>query len=345
MKLQQWGTFSVRDHLKPRAFVADVLLFDKLVIPRPATPTELYAEGQLDPNGDQRDRGIQQGWGPDRQRELLDVLGEYELAVELPWGNQAQRDWQIIHDQPDLSQLECGRSDLTQAIETQIRLANENDVAYIMTGSVLSLYVANMLHNDVATRLFALAKIPDVPVEPVIAYGSYAEFSTDQGLRLAEGENPDAPAAPYAMFGWEFFVPEDNHSSDAHLLRKAAKLATRSDLCEARQSFQGWLKLMYGSNVDQRDAYDHMMKMLDEYRKIVRESGLATVARYAAKAAPVLAPLAGLALHSAGAGVGVGVAASSASLCLEWLLPSPQIPDRLRPAALLYDARQFFYKH
>lgn len=37
MKLEQWGTFSVKDHLRSRAFVAEVILFDKLVIPRPAT--------------------------------------------------------------------------------------------------------------------------------------------------------------------------------------------------------------------------------------------------------------------------------------------------------------------
>ena len=73
MKLQQWGTFSVKDHLKPRAFVADVLLFDQLVIPRPATAKELYSEGQGEPSEDQRDRWLRKGWNPDRQRELLDT--------------------------------------------------------------------------------------------------------------------------------------------------------------------------------------------------------------------------------------------------------------------------------
>jgi hypothetical protein len=38
MKIQQWETFSVRDHLKARPFVAEVLLYDKLVFPR--TPTQ-----------------------------------------------------------------------------------------------------------------------------------------------------------------------------------------------------------------------------------------------------------------------------------------------------------------
>ncbi|MGA3049043.1 MAG: hypothetical protein ABSD67_20580 [Terracidiphilus sp.] len=237
---------------------------------------------------------------------------------------------------------------MTQSIGEQIEFAKSNmpeEAAYLATGGTLSLYVAGKLTNEVARKLLTLAKTPGVPVEPVIAYGSYAEFSTDQGVRLADGESRDPAAAPYAMFGWDFFVPEDNHSSDAKLLRKAAKLASRPDLCETRQYFQGWLKLMYEGNVDRQDAYDQMMKMLDEYRKIVRESGLATVARYAAKAAQVLAPLAVLGLHSAGEVVGVGVAASGASLCLEWLLPKPQTPDRLRSAALLYDARRFFHKH
>jgi hypothetical protein len=33
MDIELWGTFSVRDHLEPRAFVADVLLYDRIVVP------------------------------------------------------------------------------------------------------------------------------------------------------------------------------------------------------------------------------------------------------------------------------------------------------------------------
>jgi hypothetical protein len=33
MAIELWGTFSVRDHLVDRAFVADVLLYDRLVLP------------------------------------------------------------------------------------------------------------------------------------------------------------------------------------------------------------------------------------------------------------------------------------------------------------------------
>jgi hypothetical protein len=34
-KSELWGTFSVRDHLRRRAFVAELLIYDRLVIPYP----------------------------------------------------------------------------------------------------------------------------------------------------------------------------------------------------------------------------------------------------------------------------------------------------------------------
>src|SRR5690348_5816439 len=90
VKIQQWGTFSVRDHLKARPFVAEVLLFDKLVIPRPATEKELSAEGGPVVIEDQMGRWRHENWYPDQQRVSLDILGEFGLSIELPWGGHAQ---------------------------------------------------------------------------------------------------------------------------------------------------------------------------------------------------------------------------------------------------------------
>src|SRR5262249_44175033 len=149
-------------------------------------------------------------------------------------------------------------------------------------------------------KLFNSAKTPGVPVEPVIAYGSYAEFTGDQGVQKSEDQGAIATATPYAMFGWEFFVPEDLNKSDAQLLREAAKLASRPDFCETRQYFHGWLKQMYEGGIDRQDAYEQMLKMLSEYTKIMKKAGFANAVRYAAKAATVLAPLAGFAGHNVG---------------------------------------------
>ncbi len=344
MKIQQWGTYSVRDHLRPRAFVADVLLFDKLVIPRPPTDKEIAVENRGDQAEVHVDCWHRRKWDPRRQRQLLDVLGEFDLAIELPWSGRAHDDWEKIYNQPDGAPVECGRSDLAQSIQDQVDIAKSEipeEAAYFATGGVLQLYVANQMGNDVARKLVNRARIPGVPVEAVIAYGSYADFQTDQSFPQSESM-PPVVASPCAMFGWEFFVPEDSDKSDIQLLREAAKFASLPDFCETRQYFHGWLKQMYEGEVDRQDAYAQMMNMLSDYKKMMHKSGLATAARYAAKVAQVAAPLAGLAGHTLG--VAAGVAASGAALMIERLIPIPQMPDRLRSAAVLYDARKFFGK-
>jgi hypothetical protein len=62
MTIELWGTFSVRDHLVNRAFVADVLLYDQLVIP--TLPKD-------EPESEWPTR-----WNLAKQRALLGDLGE-----------------------------------------------------------------------------------------------------------------------------------------------------------------------------------------------------------------------------------------------------------------------------
>ena len=70
---QLWGAFSVLDHLPERAFVSDVLVYDRLIIPVPV-------EGE-DARWVRRD--------PERQRIFLNVLkdGNPGRVVEIPWNN------------------------------------------------------------------------------------------------------------------------------------------------------------------------------------------------------------------------------------------------------------------
>jgi hypothetical protein len=63
-----WGCYSVRDHLEPRAFVADLLLYDRLVVP---VPTD-------------KDRGrwVHLKWKPGRQQRLLEAAAPFVERVE-----------------------------------------------------------------------------------------------------------------------------------------------------------------------------------------------------------------------------------------------------------------------
>lgn len=77
MSREVWGTFAVNDHCVPRAFVADVMLYDRLVIPVPPD----------DPTKD--DKALWAKWDVKRQAELLAVLGDRARPVK--WDQQRRQ--------------------------------------------------------------------------------------------------------------------------------------------------------------------------------------------------------------------------------------------------------------
>jgi len=58
---QRWGTFSVRDHVGPQPFAADVLMYERLILPYPA-------------DAEERSNWAKSGWEPDRLDAILDLL-------------------------------------------------------------------------------------------------------------------------------------------------------------------------------------------------------------------------------------------------------------------------------
>jgi hypothetical protein len=76
MGIELWGTYSTRDHKAPKAFVADVMLYDRLVIPVPA---EDDLEGW-------KDRDVE------RQKRLVHILGD--RARPIVWDAYLRQVWQ-----------------------------------------------------------------------------------------------------------------------------------------------------------------------------------------------------------------------------------------------------------
>ena len=72
-----WGTFAVDDHLREHAFVAELVLFDRVVLPQPP-----------ENDTDEYKRWTDFGWRPDDLRETVKRLEEF--AVPVPWDNQLQ---------------------------------------------------------------------------------------------------------------------------------------------------------------------------------------------------------------------------------------------------------------
>jgi len=78
MAIERWGSLSVRDHVNTEELIANVLLYDRLVIP-------VFTEEQFD-RQDEREYWEKQNWDPDLQRKRL--LQLEELAIRKPWDTE-----------------------------------------------------------------------------------------------------------------------------------------------------------------------------------------------------------------------------------------------------------------
>jgi hypothetical protein len=83
MSRERWGAFSVMDHNDPASVAPDVLLYNKLVFPVPATPVDVA-------------RWESQGWHPDFQVKVLKALGG--LAFSTGWNSQDQLKWADLYE-------------------------------------------------------------------------------------------------------------------------------------------------------------------------------------------------------------------------------------------------------
>ena len=76
MSAEVWGTFSVRDHLRREAFLREVLLFDRLIVPYP----DPFVAGERDRWRHPNPENSAETWNPDRLDDLLGILGTDEAA-------------------------------------------------------------------------------------------------------------------------------------------------------------------------------------------------------------------------------------------------------------------------
>jgi hypothetical protein len=204
MPFETWGTFSVADHLSPRAFVADVLLYDRLVIPVP--------------DDKERERWTQLGRLPevlDRKLLILEQPSrrrpEDSLVTRVPW-------------------TEDFRADLDRRYEDERRAAREG-IADLSEGEAMDRgIVADWMKSG----------DPSTP-EIVPAYTSYAAMNTDWKPVSTAGDHVARPDDRLAgVIGWEFFVPEDSALDDDGALAEAVELAQRKEFREARAEFHAF---------------------------------------------------------------------------------------------------------
>src|SRR4051794_35219779 len=81
-KYELWGTFSVMDHVKEGAFLAEVVMYDHLVIPVPPDPKNAKTEWERAFAEQQWERWTSEKWAPERQRDLLEIIKPVATPIE-----------------------------------------------------------------------------------------------------------------------------------------------------------------------------------------------------------------------------------------------------------------------
>jgi hypothetical protein len=332
MAIELWGTFSVRDHLVDRAFVADVLLYDRLVIPTlpEAEPEALWPVE----------------WDLKKQKSLLADLGE--LAIPIPWSEERRRIWQTRFDDTRAEERRLARAAANQSIERDVSLARDpqySDLPYRITRDVLQDFVNQGADDKLFKKLRVTSKVrPGAVLEAVSAYPSYDAFAADVSV-IGEEEGPKEvrQLTPTEVFGWEFFIPDSEVfgvEEDRRLLEKALRLATKPDFVEMRGEFYKWWSDVVAGGISSAEAKADMKKRIAEYHSLIRSQGWKTAVRYAIKILDAFSG--GLGIVNEAAAVGAEMFFGSADVFADERLKADKMPSRLKVAAIFHDARTRF---
>jgi hypothetical protein len=244
-----WGTFSVRDHLDERPFVADLMLYDRLIVPVPADPKERERWERPD-----------LAWDPGWQSKVLDTVHRLEkksnqqLIIRVPW-NEHRR--QVFKDT------------LTRA-----RAAGMEVDGYQWTAGQL-------LSDDQVKRAASAG-----PTKPRVVAAYVSREAFEKELVVEEVTTDDAAANPpdaqqLAMaVGRRFLVPDaggaPSEERDLELVERAARLVTKASFRDKRAAYNDWVERAVRERLTTKEALGKMKELLDAYELEVRAEKAAT---------------------------------------------------------------------
>jgi hypothetical protein len=312
MPFQTWGTFSVTDHLGPRAFVADVVLYDRLVIPVPDV--------------EERKRWTDLGRRPDVLDRKLRILEE---LAESPEDSLVQRlNW---------------TSKFRNFLDTAYQY--ERDEARDTTNPAWAAALDRYVLVD-AMRSGTLGEVSTPEIVP--AYTSYRALNRDFKLRTVPAERVARPDDRLVgVIGWEFFVPEDSALDDDSLLKQAVRLVQDDGFRAAREKFHEFRREATRLNASPEQFLEELEGKLLAYQKATARAAGARVKTTTLRAFELVAASVGLAAAIASMPP-VTIAAAALTLAgvgvdIGWRNQEPG--EAPKAVAMFHDARGHFGWH
>jgi hypothetical protein len=269
MSRQLWGCYAVNDHLRPRAFVADVLLFERLVIPVP-------------PQDDDQAQKAWESWEPGKQQKLLKILGG--IARQVPWSSKFRhafaQEWRAVDAATDLALADEARKPAfpggvspEAAAVTRMLLSKDLTDKVLNQPDVLALAVyADPLNFD-KEWFFSRAwpfvghrrrPVPDQPAFEVETAAPVDEYGLAKMLVAC------------------LAIPEEPGFSDEDMLKKAVDIAGESDMIDWRQSYHAWIADMAHRGLSNKTLVREMNELIKAYNSAAKKKKRATITRQSA---------------------------------------------------------------
>lgn len=311
---QLWGTLSVRDHCRRGAFISEVLIYDRLLIPVVATAADLEKEAQA--TGEKIDarklakvewqRWEEAGWDPARQTLLTSVLRSKDRVDLVPWTFARQSEWRA---------------------KMKATFADARRDGYFLTGSILERFAPHMARAVVA----------------VSQYHTLEELRSGEGIRRLEPHEPLASNTLLAVLGHELLVPDDPDHDDFRFLDEALDVASDPKYQACRRNLYEWQQQFVRSDytdarsikaaVEKMNDLVHELRTATERQRRWRWSKqLFAFLGVGSKVAAAMPPAAPLFL-------GGGAVAAIGSFVVDTLTPNASLAAGLPAATLVLDAQ------
>jgi hypothetical protein len=298
-----WATFSVRAHQNRRTLACDVLLYDRLILPRPADRAE-------------HERFIREGWEPDLQ-ELTEIQAADSIHTVI-WSSALREEWK----------RQC-----------RAMTGMNKDIAMGATPLVLA---QTPRGQDEILAALAPNTPPEQRPIILPAFQSAAEGRAQLRLRPA-GPRASAGSHPAdRALALEFarLVEEPALRDPKEAFTAAAELASKDEFRRARANLLAYVDELARNEWSQADVERRLGELVEEYNTAVRDFRKYTWKRRAVMVFPMLG---GAGVGAATGGVHAPVLAKASSAGASWLLrrvtgrffPERGDPDDLHPGRAL----------
>ena len=259
------ATFSVKDHVRKGAFIAEVLLYDYLYIPTLATVADGLTKEQATT---ERRRWVKNGWNPSKQIQLVDRLlnGPLKERIKpIPWTPFLQAQWEE-------------RMGPDNHVGQKLRQSRKN--GYAETGGLLAQFAPAALKT----------------VTAVASCHTLEELRQRTGVQEAAPPERVEGSVLMAVLGHELLVPDNPKANDFELLDIAAEVAADPSYRDKRAALNRWhSRFLLNGQTDTpsvKMALDEMESLVDELNGQTGWKKVKNVSFFGNLACAVVAPFA-----------------------------------------------------